>query len=413
MHFYLIGIKGTGMSALANILVDIGHEVSGVDYNKKYFTEATFRKSIKVDSFENIKLRKDYFYIIGNAFKLSDIASKIKDSGYEFSYYPQFLESFFKMKKIGISGSHGKTTTTYFASQLIGSKINALIGDGSGVGNDDAEYFLFEACEYQNHFLNYTYDFLVILNIDYDHPDFFKSANEYVYAFQKAALKSEVLIMNYDDENFKKIVHKNMITFGFNPNADVVLKLIENNLILTFDEEKYVLPFNFYGKHMAYNLAVAFMISFLIGKDSSNIIDRIPNLKLPARRLTEHKIKDDVILVSDYAHHPTEIKALILSLRSKYPDMKLTIIYQGHTFSRTNAFLNEYVSALKEADLVYIMPIFSSVREEEHDEWILLNQNKSFKKYSKSIKEELINQSNIVIAFLGAGDIDNEFNFFK
>ena len=89
------------------------------------------------------------------------------------------------------------------------------------------------------------------------------------------------------------------------------------------------------------------------------------------------------------------------------------MIYQGHTFSRTNAFLKEYVNALELADEIFIMPIFSSVREVEHDEWILLNQSRKFEKYSRCIKESLLEQSNTIIAFLGAGDIDNEFIFYK
>ena len=413
MQYYLIGIKGTGMSALANILVDLGHEVIGVDYNKKYFTEASFRESIKVESFDNYSLKKEYFYIVGNAFKLSNITKKIVELNYQFQYYPQFLESFFKIKKIGITGSHGKTTTTFFASQLIDKPINALIGDGTGFGNKEAEYFVFEACEYQNHFLNYTYDILVILNIDYDHPDYFKNANEYLYAFQKAALNSSILLVNNDDNNCKKVVHKNKISFGFSPHSDIVLKIYENNLSITFDGEEHVLPFNFHGKHMAYNLAAAFIVSFLAKCDANKTIKKVKDLKLPLRRFTEYSVKSDLILINDYAHHPTEIKAFILAVRNKYPNYKLIIIYQGHTFSRTNAFLEKYVSVLQLADEVFIMPIFSSVREEEHDEWLLFNQCSKFKRYSRCVKEQLLNQSNSIIAFLGAGDIDNEFIFFK
>ena len=401
------------MSALANILVDLGYEVSGVDYNKKYFTEATFKKTIKVENFENCVLDKKYFYIIGNAFKVADITNEIKNMNYNYQFYPQFLESFFKMKKIGISGSHGKTTTTFFTAQLIDKKINALVGDGTGFGNKDAEFFVFEACEYQNHFLNYTYDFLVILNIDYDHPDYFKNTNEYNFAFQKAALNAEVLIINNDDINCKKIVHKNMITFGFNPNSDIVLKIQDKNLSISLDDEEFLLPLNFHGKHMAYNLAVSFVVAYLTKSDIQKTLKKVNELKLPLRRFFERKVKEDVILINDYAHHPTEIKAFISSVRSKYPEFKLVVIYQGHTFSRTNAFLKSYVEALNLADEVYIMPIFSSVRETEHDEWLLLNQNDSFLKYSRSIKEPLLRQCNIIIAFLGAGDIDNEFIFYE
>ena len=399
------------MSALANILVDLGHDVKGVDYDKKFFTEATFRNSIIVEKFENCILNKEYFYIIGNAFKMSEITKRIIREGYQYSFYSDFLEDFFKLKKIGISGSHGKTTTTFFTSQLITKKINALIGDGTGIGNDDSEYFLFEACEYQNNFLKYTYDYLVILNIDYDHPDFFKTSNEYVFAFCKAALNTKVVIVNHDDLNCKKIVHKNKITFGFNPGADIVLRLKENVLLIEIDEETYEMEFNFYGKHMAYNLAAAFIVCYLIGEDTNTIINKVPSLKLPSRRFYEEKRENDIILVNDYAHHPTEIKAIINSIRLKYPASRVCVVYQGHTYSRTNAFLQDYVSALSEADSVYIMPTFSSIREKEENEYELLNASNKFKKYSREGIEKLLFEKNIVIAFLGAGDIDNEFIF--
>lgn len=399
------------MSALANILVDLGYKVSGVDYNKKYFTEATFNQTIVVESFDNYHLDEKYFYIIGNAFKLADITKKIKELGYHFEYYPSFLENFFKMKKIGVSGSHGKTTTTSFTCQLIKENINVLIGDGTGRGNKNSKYFLFEACEYQNHFLNYTFDYLVILNIDYDHPDFFKNMSEYSFAFQKAALNSEVLIVNGDCEYSRKIVHKNKITFGFKPDCDIVLRLSDSKLYLMIEEVEYEFDFPFYAKHMAYNLAASIILTFLIDKDLSHVNSMVKKLRLPARRFNEFKVKDDVILIDDYAHHPTEIKALINTIRLKYPDKFLVVIYQGHTYSRTISFFDEYVNVLKEANEVYIMPIFSSVREEEFDEWALLRGCDNFKKYDRASIESLINGKNIVVAFIGAGDINNEFIF--
>ena len=413
MHFYFVGIKGAGMSALANILVDLGHEVSGVDYRKKYFTEATFRDSIKVENFDNFHLEHSYFYVIGNAFKVHELTKKIQELKYNYEYYPKFLESFFKMKKIGISGSHGKTTTTYFTSQLIKQKLNVLVGDGYGCGNEKSEYFLFEACEYQNHFLNYTYDYLVILNIDYDHPDFFNNNTDYVFAFQKAALNTKTLIVNNDDYNCKKIVHKDKITFGFSLSSDIVLSLEDKKLIIKFDDNQYELEFDFYGKYMAYNLAAAFIVSYLIEGDVEFVNSKVNSLKMPARRFAEHSVRDDLILVNDYAHHPTEISVILKAIKQKYPTMKLVVIYQGHTHSRTKVFCNEYVESLKNADEVYIMPTFSSIREEDLESWLLADADKSFKRYDRNIKENLIKNQNLVIVFLGAGDIDTEFNFFK
>lgn len=399
------------MSALANILVDLGYEVYGVDYNKKYFTEATFRKSIIIESFDGFTLKDDYFYIIGNAFKIHEITTKIKDLNYKFQYYPEFLETFFKMKKIGISGSHGKTTTTSFTSQLTTKKINALIGDGSGFGNKNAKYFLFEACEYQNHFLNYTFDYLVILNIDYDHPDFFKNSNEYLYAFQKAALNAKRLIINYDDPNCKKIIHKDKITFGFNPNADVTIRQIGNKLHITFLEDEFEINFSYFGKYMAYDLVAGFIVCYLIGDDVADVVSKVNLLKLPSRRFDEHKLKNGNVLINDYAHHPTEISVVLQALKNKYVHKRIIAVYQGHTYSRTMTFYDEYVKALKLADMVFIMPTFSSIRENDQNPYLLLNADNSFLKYDREVIKKLLEDNDLVVVFLGAGDIDVEFIF--
>lgn len=411
MQFYMVGIKGAGMSALANILCDLGHDVIGVDYNKKYFTQATFNNSIRCENFESYKLKKEYFYIIGNAFKLSKITEEIISNGYNFEYYSEFLESFFKMKKIGISGSHGKTTTTCFTSRLIGENANVLIGDGTGIGVLDAKYFLFEACEYQNNFLKYNFDYLVILNIDYDHPDYFKNENEYFTSFQKAALNANVLICNYDDNYSKKIIHSNKLTFGFNPDADLVISHENNQIILSICDSKFVIDFPFAGKHLCYDFAASFLVSYLLEGSANNILKRVSSIHLPKRRLNEFKIDSNVI-VNDYAHHPTEIKAVYDSLSEKYPGMKMIAIFQPHTYSRTISFLYSYIEALNFFGDIYVMPIFSSVREEEKDKWLLLESDSRFKKYDRSIKIELLEKDNLVIVFMGAGDIDLEFEYF-
>lgn len=411
MQFYLVGIKGTGMSALANILSDLGHNVMGVDYNKKYFTQATFRNKIVCETFENYHLKKDYFYIIGNAFKLSDVTKKIIKNKYNFQYYSDFLESFFNMKKIGISGSHGKTTTTCFTSSLIGENLNVLIGDGTGIGVKDAQYFLFEACEYQNNFLKYSYDYFVILNIDYDHPDFFKNEQEYFSSFQKAALNSKYLICNFDDNYCKKIVHSNKFTLGFDKDSDLVIMYENNQIILSICDEKYVVDFPFSGQHLCYDFAAAFLVSFLVEGNAQNVLKRITKLHLPRRRLSEYKFKNSV-LVNDYAHHPTEIKAVYNSLNLKYPNKKMIAVYQPHTFSRTSIFLSAYVDALNLFDEVYVMSIFSSVREAEKDKWLLLESDSKFIKYDRSLTVKLLEEDDFVLVFMGAGDIDKEFEFF-
>lgn len=411
MKFYLVGIKGSGMSALANILKELGHEVYGVDYSKKYFTEANLSKFVKCENFDDYKLKEEYFYVIGNAYKLSDITIEIINKNYQYSYYSEFIESFFTMPKIGISGSHGKTTTTCFASLLIDSDINVLIGDGTGIGNKDAKYLLLEACEYQNNFLKYNFEYLVILNIDYDHPDFFNSSSSYLNSFQKAASNAKKIIINNDDNECKKIIHENSITFGFDKKSDVVISFDKNIVSIDMFGEVYNVNFPFVGRHLVYDFVAAFIVSMLVSRERSNVLDNVCKLHFPKRRLNEYTTENNGILVDDYAHHPTEIKAVFSFLKEKHPNRKLIAVFQPHTYTRTSSFLSEYIESLKLFDEVYVMPIFSSVRETEIDKWLLLNSDDSFKKYDRSVKlDEFLSAEN-VIAFMGAGDIDVEFNF--
>ena len=399
------------MSALAKILLDLGNDVRGADYPKKQFTEKTMPHEITIDTFDNILLNEDWFYIIGNAYKKASIVDELISRSFQFEYYPNFLETFFKCQKIGIAGSHGKTTTTYFASKLIDKPVNVLVGDGSGKGDKDAEYFLFEACEYQNTFLNYTYDYLVVLNIDYDHPDFFANEKEYLFSFQKAALNAKKLIINNDCENCMKIIHKNKITYGFSLQSDVVISKIYNGVKIEFDNEIYMFDFPFYGDHLIYDFVASFIVSFLVNKDVKSIYKNMGKLALPKRRFTECKI-NNFILINDYAHHPTEIGAVLNAVKEKYLDKKIVCVFQPHTYSRATKFSKEFIEVLSHADDVYIMPVFSSVREMKKEENIFLNSKNNFKEYHRDFYQNY-EDIECIILFLGAGDIDDEFHFLN
>ena len=402
------------MSSLANILVDLGHEVRGMDYPKKCFTESTFRKSIIIDNLDNYLLDKNYYYIIGNVFKHTYIATKIKESGYQFKDYPEFIESFFTLPKIGISGSHGKTTTTKFIAQLLSKKKNVLIGDGSGYGEKDAKYLLLEACEYQNTFLNYSFEYLIILNIDYDHPDYFKNEKEYINAFQKVSSKARILIINNDDVNCKKITHNKKVTFGFSLGSDVrILEFKDKVITLKYKgiKQSFKVPFN--GVHFAYDFTAALIASIVAKTSYFELKDRAKKITFPIRRLNEYVLDKGLIVFDDYAHHPTEIHYAINSVKEKYPDKKIIAIFEPHTYSRTEQFLEDYIHELKSCDVVYIMSIFSSIREQEKDEkFPINNREKSFLIYDENVKKELIKQENTVLLFMGAGDISNEISYF-
>ena len=188
MKYFLIGIKGSGMASLAHILLDKGYEVEGCDtLDYVYTQDELLKRNVKIYNFDEYEYKKDDVVIFGHSFKDSeevDIARFFVDKVYE---YHEFLSLIIKESKlsIGISGSHGKTWTTGLISFLLDKLTNVsyLIGDGEGKYNGK-DIFIFEACEYQEHFLMYECDIALVLNIDYDHVDYFKRFNIVIFTFK-------------------------------------------------------------------------------------------------------------------------------------------------------------------------------------------------------------------------------------
>lgn len=411
--FHLIGIKGTGMAALAMILKDMGYTVTGSDVDTFFFTEDKLKaKEINILNFSEDNITKGKIYIASSVYQDDNIeVKKVKENNYPFFYYHQFIEFFFK-NKIGISGTHGKTTTTSLIAHLFNNqKIAYLIGDGSGGGMKDYDYFIFEACEYKNHFLSYNFDFLVINNIDYDHPDFFNSIFDVIESFKKATKNAKQIIVNIDDENIKHIKHENKFTFGFSSEADVVCKILNEyksgytiSVKIKNDEYQYYLPFA--GKFMIYNFLAALSVYYLCGFDLSLVQDLLLTYQKPSRRMQEFMYYDNVI-IDDYAHHPKEIKACFEGIKQKYPNKELIVIFQPHTYSRTIHLEKEFKEVFSGVNL-YLAKTFTSKRESYNKQL----EKKIFKMFenAKPFKEKDLKtfkkMNNKVILFLGAGNID-------
>lgn len=411
--FHLIGIKGTGMAALALILDDLGYVVTGSDVREDFFTSAKLKKrNLKVSYFNEDNITKDKIYIASSCYGMGNVeVNLVKNNNYEFYYYHEFIEKFFK-NKIGISGTHGKTTTTSILAKMFEKeKIAYLIGDGTGAANPNYEHFIFEACEYKNHFLEYQYKYLVINNIDFDHPDFFNSISDVIESFQKAANNAKYLIINKDDSNTKYIKHDNIFSFGFSNEANIkaiILKVHQNGYTIKvkiLDKNyQYYLPFS--GIHMIYNFLAALSIYYLNNLNLDEVQDLLLSYKRPLRRMEEIYYFDNVI-IDDYAHHPKEIKACLAGIKQKYPNKEIVIIFQPHTYSRTLALAEDFKEVFQGYNL-YLAKTFTSKRE---------STNKTLEKevikifdYPKIFNEKDIKTlkklNNKVILFLGAGNID-------
>ncbi|MUV39285.1 UDP-N-acetylmuramate--L-alanine ligase [Lentibacillus sp. JNUCC-1] len=416
--YHFIGIKGTGMSALAHILHDSGELVQGSDINKHFFTQTLLEeKQIPILSFDKENIKEGMTVIAGNAFNESHPEVKeAKRLGLKFYWYHEFLGEWLKQfTSIAVTGAHGKTSTTGLLSHVLGETypISSLIGDGTGKGHVDSKYFVFEACEYRRHFLAYEPDYAVMTNIDFDHPDYFKDIEDVFDAFQSMAdLVKKGIVACGDDENLQRLKTKvPVMYYGFADTNDFQAKNIhassEGTVFDVFVRnefyDQFMIPM--YGDHHVLNALAVIAICHYEGMKSSDI-KKLSTFKGVKRRFSEKRFRDQ-ILIDDYAHHPKEISATIESARKKYPEKPVVAIFQPHTFTRTKTFLQDFAESLDEADDVYLCDIFSSAREDIGELSIrdlqeLIPESTLLNLEDVSVLQE---QSNAVLVFMGAGDI--------
>ncbi|WP_337019629.1 UDP-N-acetylmuramate--L-alanine ligase, partial [Oceanobacillus massiliensis] len=363
--YHFIGIKGTGMSALAQILHDSGEKVQGSDVDKKFFTQESLEaKNIPILPFSESNIKEEFTVIAGNAFSDEHIEiQEAKKQGCTFYRYHEFLGEWLKQfTSIAVTGAHGKTSTTGLLAHVLNETfpISYLIGDGTGNGHVDSKYFVFEACEYRRHFLSYEPDYAIMTNIDFDHPDYFTSLDDVVDAFQSMADRvKKCIVACGDDEELQKIHTKvPVIYYGFAETNDFqaqnVQETTEGTQFDVFVRNTYYDTFTIpmYGNHNILNALSVIAICHYEGIVAEDI-KKLYSFQGVKRRFTE-KMAGDQVIIDDYAHHPKEIMATIESARKKYPTKQVVAIFQPHTFTRTKTFLQEFADSLNEADDVYL-----------------------------------------------------------
>ncbi len=418
--YYFIGIKGTGMSALACILSDLGYEVKGSDQEKHFFTEKGLNeRNIEILPYNEDNITKDMTIIRGNAIKDDHpelIRAEVK--GLKIYTYPEMVSKLTKMfRTITVAGCHGKTTTSSMLYHVLNSIVgsNCLIGDGTGHANKDNKYFVLEACEYKRHFLAYEPYYAIITNIELDHVDYYKDIDDLRNAYTEYANKAEKMVIACGDDPYTHSleVNKPIFFYGFDEDNDIIAKDVEfTEEGANFDvlvEDNYYGHFDLpiYGKHMLLNALAVIGVCYyerLEAKEVSKILKTFEGAK---RRFTETKVLDN-ILVDDYAHHPTEIKCTIKSAKQKYPNKEIVAIWGPHTYSRTDAFKNDYIEVLKTVDKAYIMDIYGA-REKENDYDIksedIIKEVPNAEKISETNFENLLNHHNSVILFMSPNDL--------
>lgn len=385
---YFIGIKGVGMTALAQIFKEkYKVKVIGSDTDEEFFTDKVLRSHrIKFCNGFNVKnlssqvgtRRGAFLVIISSAYnEQNNIEVKqAKKLGLKIIKYSEGLSMLFKNNfGIAICGSHGKTTTTAMLGYVLKKAgLDPTVIVGSNVpqfkGNalsGKSKYLVVEADEYQAKILEYQPQAIIITNIDYDHPDFFKNEKAYkqvFWKFIKKLPKNGILVVNVDDGNVKDLVKKVK-------QQKLRIKILEYSAVFPpfakgargiFSASNGIslkLP----GTHNISNALAVFTLAKHFDIPEKQIIKYLNEFKGTTRRF-EHKGKyRRAIVIDDYAHHPTEIKATLKAAREKYPEKRIWCVFHPHTFSRTQALFDDFAKSFHDADKTIILDIYGSARE--------------------------------------------------
>lgn len=425
--YHFIGIKGSGMSSLAQIAYDMGHEVQGSDEETYFFTQEKLeQRNIPMYGYNVENIKEGFEVILGNAFDETHIEYRsAKDLGLKIYTYAQFLGKLLdEIPSIAVTGAHGKTTTSTMVSNIFKHNFvtSYLIGDGTGHGEKNSDYIVAEACEYYRHFLAYHPNYAIVTNIDFDHPDYFNDEHDMFDAFQSFVNQVKDTIVICGDDRLASQLKPStakVVTYGFNEGNDYQIKNVkttsENSEFDVYKNSELLGTFTMavFGLHDISNATSAIALADICGLSTDEIQQSLGSYHHAERRFTEHKVGTNIV-VDDYAHHPSEIKATIDSARRKYSDKQIIAIFQPHTYTRTAKFLNEFAESLLTADKVFLCPIFASVREKE--KIVGIEDLQKVTPGSEIIYGEenfdKLNFDNSVILFMGAGNINKLCNKF-
>jgi len=454
LKVYMIGIKGVGMTALAQFLVARGDIVSGSDIEETFMTDKILTKlKIKVNtpySSKNLPTETDLIiYSIAYNSDNNEEMKWLKDNLATLkktrilSYSEALGEIFSAHQGIAVCGSHGKTTVSAWLGYLLwksGKRPKVFVGSNvpqfkGGALQEKGKIFVSEADEYGNK-LQYLNPYGVVLNnIDYDHPDFFKTEADYLKVFTNFIKRIPTigfLIINHRDalsSKIKKHAPGRVINYDIddeNYNQETVNYLahdlkIKNGVYYFSVNNLGVFKIRLWGKHNIANALAVIAAARDLGVNISDIKKHLFGFKGTERRAQILGEYQKAVIVDDYAHHPTEIKATLEGIKAQFPEKKLRIVFHPHTFTRTKALFKDFVSSFSLADELIVLDIYGSAREKQggvssHQlvEAIKVknkkNKNSQSVLHLKDIKGavkyfQTSAQKNDLILLMGAGDV--------
>jgi len=387
---HMIGIGGISMSGLAEILQNKGYSVKGSDMNNSDIINKLRNTGIEVIIGHNSENVGDADAVIFTAAIKKDNPEYIEAErlGIPLIERSVLLGEITRMynETIAIAGTHGKTTTTSMIAATfleakkdptisVGGELNIINGNYK-IGN--SEFFITEACEYVESFLEFSPKVAVILNVEADHLDYYRDIEHIksaFYKFENKLIDDGVAVLNADDENSKELIDNeksDKVTFGIKNMADYMAK----NIMFEKDRTTYDLyikgkfaekiELKIPGLHNIYNSLACISVCDIYKLKLSDVkaaLEKFGGAKRRFERKGEYK---GVVIYDDYAHHPSEIKATLSAAKEKKAN-KIWCVFQPHTYTRTKTLLNEFSEAFYDADNVIITDIYAA-REKDTGE---------------------------------------------
>ena len=381
---FFIGIGGSGMSGLAEVLFNLGYEVSGSDIKESGVTERLRVLGINLSIGHKVTNLDDVDMVIkSTAIEDTNIElTHARKLGLPILERAELLSSLMNMKRgVAIAGTHGKTTTTSILATIMteamldptfinGGIINSFASNAK-LGTGD--YMLAEADESDKSFLMLQPSLEIITNIDADHLVNYKNnMNNLEEAFVKFVKKlpfNGLLVACGDDPIIKKLVgsfSRKTILYGFEDHNDYIIsnyktESFTSEFTLSDDEGSVAhLKLNLPGKHNVLNATAASVLAIEEGVSLINIKSALEKFSGIRRRMEFLGKLGDTVVIDDYGHHPTEIKNTILTLRESFPRLEITMVFQPHRFSRTKDLYEEFVEVLQLVEGLILLEIYSA-----------------------------------------------------
>ncbi len=384
-HVYFIGIGGIGMSGLAEILLSMGHRVTGSDRQLSEITDYLQAQGARIFAGHHAENVRDVDFLIYSSAIPKDNPElrRAREMGIPTMRRAELLGQIFNRHfGIAVAGTHGKTTTTAMIGQIllqaaldptiiVGGRLHNLMTNARLGGSD---YLIAEADEYDRSFLTLFPRIAVMTSLEADHLDIYRDLDDLKRAFAQFAHQvtfDGVIIFCNEDGNLQSIqtnFKNTTLTYGLNDQSQIWaahIQFKEDQTLFEVHNGKErlgTITLQVPGEHNVLNALAAITVGLELEIDFKTIARGLAEFKGVERRFEKHGLVNDILIVDDYAHHPTEIKATLQGARNGW-QRRIVAVFQPHLFSRTRDFYNEFAQALQQADLAVVTDIYPA-REE-------------------------------------------------